>query len=98
MCIGLWRITCKAIANFPKTSPDFRPAPSTEAEKAIKWAGRGIDGIIVGYHVQSDGTPDGSALVCSVEHVIEFLTGKVPKLKPFRTVDFRAEGFKFPIQ
>ena len=33
----------------------FRPAPSTEAEKAVKWAGRGIQGILVGYHVQSVG-------------------------------------------
>jgi hypothetical protein len=60
-----------------------------------KWAPRGSDGVLVGYHTDGDGRPDGSTLVCDLEHLIAFLAEKVTELKVIRTVDVKVETKSF---
>ena len=72
----------------------YRPLP-TEVES--KWQTRGVEGIMLGCHVQSDGTPDGSCFVASIANVVAFLLDK-EKLHVVRTIDVKQVGvLDFPL-
>ena len=74
------------------------PIARMDEMSKIKWHGRGTDGICLGAHIHSDGQPDGSFFVASLQQVISFLCGKVTTLNVIRTVDVRKQGrLQFPI-
>ncbi len=77
----------------------FREVVSQSDEiSKLKWHGRGTEGICLGAYVHSDGTPDGSFYVCSIDHVIACLAGKSTTLKLTRTVDVRSQGHQeYPV-